>query len=68
MDLFNRGKSKGKKKTDQPVIQTTNVTSFTNIPHSPKSPVLHPNDDYVTSGMSIKTFRQKKIKKKSAFL
>ncbi|KAI7889321.1 diaphanous GTPase-binding domain-containing protein [Mucor mucedo] len=48
MDLFNRGKSKAKKKADQPAIQTTISTPFTNTPHSPKSPVLHPNDDYAS--------------------
>lgn len=56
MDLFNRGKSKGKKKAEQPIIQTTITTPFTTIPHSPKSPVLHPNDDCFASGMSIKIY------------
>lgn len=61
MDLFNRGKSKGKKKAEQPVIQTTTTTSFSNIPHSPKSPV-NQNDEYFASGMSIESFAKEKEK------
>ncbi|KAI8068964.1 diaphanous GTPase-binding domain-containing protein [Thamnidium elegans] len=52
MDLFNRGKSKGKKKNEQ--IVTTSITPpFTTTPHSPKSPVLHPADDYFASGRLV---------------
>lgn len=48
MDLFNRGKSKAKKKSDPPIIQTTPSPQHSNTTHSPKSP--HPGDDYFTSG------------------
>ena len=48
MDLFNRGKSKAKKKSDPPIIQTIPTPQYNTSSHSPKSP--HPNEDYVQSG------------------
>lgn len=59
MDLFNRGKSKGKKK-NEPIVTASITPPFTTTPHSPKSPVLHPTDDYFASGMSI-SYKQKYI-------
>jgi hypothetical protein len=66
MDLFNRGKSKTKKKPiiDPPLIQTTTSTnsaiqtstSNTIKPQSPKSPNGHPTEEYFTSGTVYNPF------------
>jgi hypothetical protein len=66
MDLFNRGKSKAKKKPiiDPPLIQTTTTTntaiqtstSSSINPHSPKSPNVHPTEEYFTSGTIYNQF------------
>lgn len=60
MDLFNRGKSKTKKKPiiDPPLIETTTTTnsalqtstSSTVHPHSPKSPNGYLNEEHFASG------------------
>ncbi|KAI9476055.1 MAG: diaphanous GTPase-binding domain-containing protein [Benjaminiella poitrasii] len=49
MDLFTRNKSKAKKKIviDPPLVKTISNSSTT--PQSPRSPHVHPNDDYFTS-------------------
>jgi hypothetical protein len=49
MDLFSRGKSKGKKKTE--VVIQTNIQPYANPSLSPKSP--HPSDDYFIAGILI---------------
>jgi hypothetical protein len=54
MDLFNRGKSKGKKRPiiDPPLIQTTTTTNTIQTSHTtPQSPKSPPNqDDYFATG------------------
>ncbi|KAF1806705.1 diaphanous GTPase-binding domain-containing protein [Mucor lusitanicus] len=58
MDLFSRGKSKGKKRPiiDPPLIQTTTTTNTiqtsTTTPQSPKSPP-HQQDDYFAAGRLV---------------